>query len=151
MPDPSPKQQLAGFIAKYDPKIAAETKKVLLALRKRLPGAQELVYDNYNALAIGFSPSERTSQVGLSIAVYPKWISLFFFNGTKLKDPTKRLQGKGNQARHIVLTEGAKTLADADVAALMTQSLALSPIDPKQKPRLIIKSISAKQRPRRPA
>lgn len=61
MTAPSPKQQLDAFIAKYEPKIAAETKKVLAAIRKRLPGAQELVYDNYNALAIGFSPTERTS------------------------------------------------------------------------------------------
>lgn len=116
MPAPTPQRQLDGFIAKYDPAIAAETKKVLAAMRKRVPGARELVYDNYNALAIGFGPTERTSEVVLSIAVFPKWISLFFFNGTKLKDPKKLLKSKGNQARHIVLKAGAKTLADPDVA-----------------------------------
>jgi hypothetical protein len=151
MTAPSPKQQLDAFIAKYEPKIAAETKKVLAAMRKRLRGAQELVYDNYNALAIGFSPTDRTSEVVFSVAVYPRWISLFFFNATKLKDPKKLLKGSGTQARHIVLTGGAKTLADAEVSALMDQALKLAPLDPQQKRRLIIKSISAKQRPRRPA
>lgn len=151
MADPSPKQQLDGFIAKFEPKIASQTKKVLAAMRKRLPGMLELVYDNYNALAVGFGPTERASDVVFSIAVYPRWISLFLFQGTKLKDPTKRLKGAGAKARHIVLTEGAKTLADPDVAALMTQALKLSPPpSPGQKHRLIIKSISAKQRPRRP-
>ena len=51
MAAPSAKQQLAGFIAKFEPAIAAETKKVLAAMRKWLPGALELAYDNYNALA----------------------------------------------------------------------------------------------------
>ena len=145
--EPSAKQQLAGFIAKFEPAIAAETKKVLAAMRKRLPGALELVYDNYNALAIGFAPSERASQVIFSIAVYPRWISLFLFGGQKLKDPKKLLKGSGNTVRHIVL-QSAASLADPGVKALMDACLKFA--DPKQKHRLIIKSISVKQRPRRP-
>ena len=150
MAGPSPKQQLSGFLAKYDPAIAAEAKKVLAAMRKRLPGALELVYDNYNALAVGFAPSERVSDVIFSIAVYPRWISLFLFGGPKLKDTKKLLKGSGNTERHIVL-DGARMLADPDVRALMDQCLKIAdpPLDPKQKYRLIIKSISAKQRPRR--
>lgn len=86
-----------------------------------------------------------------SIAVYPRWISLFFFNGARLQDPKKRLKGSGTKARHIVLDDGAATLAQAEVSDLIDQSLKLSPLDPKQKYRLIVKSISAKQKPRRPA
>jgi hypothetical protein len=153
MAEPSPKKQLDAFIAKYDPKIAAETKKVLAAMRKRLPGMLELVYDNYNALAVGFGPTERTSEVVFSIAVFPRWISLFFFHGAKLKDPEKVLKGSGNQVRHIVLKDGAASLAEREVRTLMDQALKLAHVqpDPKQKHRLIIKSISAKQRPRRHA
>jgi hypothetical protein len=147
-----PANQLDGFIAKYTPEIAAATKKALAAMRKRLPGALELVYDNYNALAVGFGPTERTSDVIFSIAVYPRWVSLFFFHGAKLKDPKKRLKGSGGQVRHIVL-ESTAILADPDVVALMDQALANArvPLDPKQKHRIVIKSISAKQRPRRPS
>jgi hypothetical protein len=146
----SPKKQLDGFIAKFEPAIAAQAKKVLAAMRKRLPGALELVYDNYNALAIGFAPTERASNVIFSIAVYPRWISLFLFGGQKLKDPKKLLKGSGNTVRHIVLT-GAATLDDPDVRALMEACLKIADprLDPKQKHRLIIKSVSARQRPRR--
>lgn len=152
MAELSPKRQLDGFIAKFEPVIAAQAKKVLAAMRKRLPGALELVYDNYNALAVGFAPTERASDVIFSIAVYPKWVSLFLFGGPKLKDPKKLLKGSGNTVRHIVLKDGAGTLDEPDVKVLMDQCLKLAdpPLDPKQKYRLIIKSISAKQRPRRP-
>ena len=152
MPDPSPEKQLDGFIAKFSPEVASTTKKALAAMRKRLPGALELVYDNYNALAIGFSPSERTSNVIFSIAVYPRWVSLFFYHGAKLKDPKKVLKGSGTQVRHIVLDTVGR-LGEPDVVDLMDQALAKAkmPLDPKQKRRVIIKSISTKQRPRRPA
>lgn len=152
MAELSPKRQLDGFIAKFEPVIAAQAKKVLAAMRKRLPGALELVYDNYNALAVGFAPTERASDVIFSIAVYPKWVSLFLFGGPKLKDPKKLLKGTGNTVRHIVLKDGVGTLDEPDVKVLMDQCLKLAdpPLDPKQKYRLIIKSISAKQRPRRP-
>ena len=151
MAELSPKKQLDAFIAKFSPEVAAATKKALAAMRKRLPGALELVYDNYNALAIGFGPTERTSEVIFSIAVYPRWVSLFFYYGAKLKDPKKILKGSGTQVRHIVIDTTAR-LANSDVASLMDQALAQAkvPLDPKQKHRIVIKSISAKQRPRRP-
>ena len=151
MAEPSAKKQLDAFIAKFDPAVAAQTKKALVAMRKRLPGAIELVYDNYNALAIGFAPTERTSDVIFSIVVYPRWVSLFFYWGAKLKDPKKLLRGSGSQVRHFVF-ETPTLLANPDVNALMNQALANAkvPLDPKQKPRIVIKSIAANQRPRRP-
>ena len=39
-------------------------------LRKLLPGAIEMVYDNYNALVIGFSPTERPSDAVLSLVIF---------------------------------------------------------------------------------
>jgi hypothetical protein len=62
-------------------------------MRRRLPGATELIYDNYNALAIGFGPGERSSDAVFSIAVWPRWVSLFFLRGTRLHDPGKLLKG----------------------------------------------------------
>ena len=58
---PSPAKQLAGFIAKYDPAIQKQARACLTAVRKRLPAANQLVYDNYQFLAIGFSATERAS------------------------------------------------------------------------------------------
>lgn len=145
-------QQLSGFVEKYSPGIAALAKAVLARMRKRLPGAVELVYDNYNALAIGFGPSEKASEAIFSIALFPRWVSLFFLQGAGLQDPEQRLKGSGKRARHIVLKD-AGTLDEPAIQALMTQALktAVVPIDPAGKNRLVIKSISQKQRSRLPA
>ena len=90
----SPTAQLDAFLDKFTPDIAAQARVALRRMRARLPGAQELVYDNYNALAIGFSPTDRTSEALFSIAVFPRWVSLFFLqNGTCLRDPDCYLEG----------------------------------------------------------
>ncbi|HKQ76878.1 MAG TPA: DUF1801 domain-containing protein [Blastocatellia bacterium] len=151
MKDNTPEEQLAGFIARYTPEIGALAHEALAKMRARLPGAIELVYDNYNALAIGFGPTERASDVIFSIALYPRWVSLFFFNGVGLPDPQKLLKGSGKTVRHIVL-ENAADLDKPAVKALMKHALerADKPLDRENRSRIIIKSISAKQRPRRP-
>jgi hypothetical protein len=147
----SPEDQLAGFLSKFTPEIAAQAEATLAILRKRLPHALELVYDNYNALAIGFGPSERASEAILSIAIYPKWISLFFLQAKGLPDPAGILQGAGKVSRHIVLTKST-TLQEPPVQALIDEALARAKvqISPETGHKIIIKSVSAKQRPRRP-
>ena len=153
MKEKSPSVQLNGFLAKFTPEIATRAKAALVKMRKILPGAIELVYDNYNALAIGFAPTERASDVIFSIALYPRWISLFFFqSGTRLTDSKGLLKGSGTKVRHIVL-ESADDLDKQDIRVLMTEALELAaiPFDASQKNRMVIKSISANQRPRRPS
>lgn len=148
----SPEEQLESFISKFTPEIAAQTRAVLARMRARLPGAIELVYDNYNALAIGFSPTEKTSNGIFSIAVFPRWVSLFFLDGVGLPDPDHLLQGNGNVVRHIVLTS-PEMLDTPAVKRLMNAALARAgtKIDSSKPNRLVIKSISAKQRSRRPS
>lgn len=46
----APDRQLAGFLAKYTPEVAAVATAALARTRKQLPGAVELVYDNYNVM-----------------------------------------------------------------------------------------------------
>jgi hypothetical protein len=149
--DKSPESQLADFIAKYTPEIGALAQVALTKMRARLPGAVELVYDNYNALAIGFGPTERTSEALFSIALFPRWISLFFLQGANHPDPQNLLKGSGKVARHIVLTDAADMDKPA-VQALIAHALegADIPIESTEPGRIVIKSISAKQRPRRP-
>lgn len=149
--DGSTEARLAEFIARYTPEVAEVARGALARMRARLPGATELVYDNYNALAIGFGPGERASEAVFSVALFPRWVSLFFLHGAGLPDPEKRLKGKGNQARHVVLGSAAD-LDDPAVQALIAAALAAAPrpIDPARPGRIVIKSISAKQRPRRP-
>lgn len=151
MIDGTPASRLAGFLGKYEPAVAAFTKGALALLRRRLPGAFELIYDNYNALVIGFSPTATSSAAVFSIAVYPRWVNLFFAQGARLPDPKKVLQGSGNQVRHIVLSSPDDICAP-DVEALIRAALkrAGDPFDPARRRRLIVKSVASKQRPRRP-
>lgn len=147
----SAEKQLDRFLDAYTPEIAELARKVLVKLRKRLPYAMELVYDNYNALAIGFAPSERASEGIFSIALYPKHINFFFLQGAKLPDPDGLLKGEGSVVRHILL-ENEKTLDQPDVKAMMAIAMKMAevPFDTATKYKLVIKSVSPKQRPRRP-
>jgi hypothetical protein len=143
--------QLDSFIDKYTPEVAALTRALLAKMEARLPGAQILVYDNYNALAIGFARNDKAGQALLSLAVMPKWVTLCFLWGVGLDDPEGRLKGGGSRVRHIRL-HTAEALDDPYVERLIAETLATTdwPLDPAEPRRLIIKSISAKQRPRRP-
>jgi hypothetical protein len=151
MTDPSPEEQLAGFLAKYEPEIARQAREAIDKMRLRLPGAIQMVYDNYNGLVVGFGPTEKASEAIFSIVVFPRYFSLCFLQGTKVPDPQKLLQGNGNVARHIRL-DPPETLDRPEVQEVMTAAMAsaVKPIDPGKPGKLVIKSISAKQRPRRP-
>ena len=151
MKPPSPEKQLASFIAKFTPEMATFIRGARKTMRERLPGALALVYDNYNFFVIGYGPSERASEAIFSLAAHAKGVSLCFLHGAGLPDPKGLLRGSGNVVRNIRL-ETAATLDRADVRALMMTALerSTSPINPKGVHRLIIKSVSAKQRPRRP-
>ncbi|MGN6818497.1 MAG: hypothetical protein ACTHJR_07485 [Sphingomonas sp.] len=146
----TPQEQLDGFIDKYTPEIAATIRRAVAMVAARLPGATVLVYDNYNALAIAFGASEKMRSTVCSVAGYPRWVSLFLSNGPTLPDPEGLLEGEGGTVRHVKLI--GDRMDSPAVAALIdaaAASVAL-PIDPAGEGRLIIKSISAKQRPRRP-
>jgi hypothetical protein len=146
----SPSKQLAGFIAKFDTRVGKLIRSTRLAVRQRFPTATEIVYDNYNFLALGFCSSERPSDCVVSLAANAKGVGLCFYYGATLPDPDGILHGNGNQARFIHL-ESAATLANPAVEALLKAAVkqAKNPMPTTGKGRTIIKSISAKQRPRR--
>jgi len=93
-------QQFETFLKKYDPAVAYEGKKCLAKLRKLVPGAIEMVYDNYNFLVVGSCPMDDSY--------------------------VRTLIGHALKRAKVGIPIG-------------------------QKRQFIIKSVSAKQRPRRPA
>lgn len=145
----SPNEQLTEFIAKYSPEIQGQAHAVLAKMRERLPNAVEMVYDSYNALVCGFSPTEKPSEAVFSIVLYPRYIAICFIQGAAMPDPHGILQGKGNQVRWIRLSSPAD-LDRPDVVETMDLALAHAQksFDPLQPRQLTIRSISAKQRPR---
>src|ERR1700688_845109 len=95
--------QLDSFLAKYTPEIEAFARRALAKMRKLVPGAIEMVYDNFNWLVIGFGASERPSEALFSIVLPPKAVTLCFLQGAGLPDPAGLLQGSGNVVRNIRL------------------------------------------------
>jgi hypothetical protein len=142
--------RLAGFIAKFDTADQKLIRAVRRAMRKRFPSAHELAYDNYNFFVIGYSPTERPSDAVLSIAAGSSGVGLCFIHGAKLPDPKKVLMGSGKQTRFIRVGS-VDVLARPEVDALLAAAVARSrmPFPPSGRGKLIIRSVSAKQRPRR--
>ncbi len=144
----SPAQQLAAFVAKYEPAVGKLFRATRAVMRRRFPTATELVYDNYQFLAVGYCASDRATSCVVSLAVSPKGVALSFYRGAALPDPHGVLLGEGKQNRFIRLVSAA-TLTEPDVMALLDAAEVQTPLPASGKGRTIIKSISAKQRPRR--
>ncbi len=144
--------QLAGFVARYDPAVGRLVRATRAAMRRRFPTAWELVYDNYQFLAIGYSATERASDCIASLAVSPRGVALSFYYGSTLPDPQRILLGSGNQNRFVRLS-GAATLEEPAVKALLRAAIAQArtPLPKSGRGRTVIKSVSARQRPRRAA
>ena len=142
--------QLARFIAKFEPATAKLIRRVRRELGKRLPTATELVYDNYNFFVIGYSATERPSDCIVSIAAAANGVGLSFYHGADLPDPHKILLGSGSQNRFVRLPS-VKTLDEPAVRGLILAAIrqAKTPLPRTGGGRTIIRSVSAKQRPRR--
>jgi hypothetical protein len=146
----SAERQLRSFIAKFNAPDQRRIRAVRAALRKRLPIANELVYDNYNFFVIGYSPTEKPSDAVVSMAARANGVGLCFIYGAELSDPKRLLLGSGKQTRFIRL-DSADRLVDPGVEALIAQAVAKMdvPFSARGGGKLIIRSIAAKQRPRR--
>jgi hypothetical protein len=145
-----PERQLKGFIAKFEPKHQTLIRAARKALRKRFPTGYELAYDNYNFFVIGYGSTERPSDAIVSMAAGSNGIGLCFIHGASLPDPHKILLGSGNQTRFIRL-ESVDVLTCPEVEALLAAAIARAKtsLPVRGRGKLIIRSVSAKQRPRR--
>ena len=118
------------------------------------PKANELIYDNYNAVAFGWSPTDKVGHTICSIAVgrSSKNVHFGFYWGKEIADPDKILLGQGNQYRYILVPD-RKKFPKAYMKRLVNEAYtnALSKVkDQKQiiHGQTIVKSISANRRDR---
>jgi hypothetical protein len=146
----TPEQQLKGFIAKFEPKHQTLIRAVRKGLRKLFPTANEIVYDNYNFFVIGYCSTERPSDCFISIAAAANGVGISFFWGARIAGPHKLLVGSGKQNRFLRF-DSAKILARPEVVDLLQAAAdyGKNPLPEQGHGKLIIQSISAKQRPRR--
>jgi len=96
-------KDLLKFIKPYP----QEVQEMALWLREFVwdlyPKTNELIYDNYNAVAFGWSVTEKLGHTFCSVAVLPKYVHFGFYWGSQIADPDKLLLGKGNQYRYIIV------------------------------------------------
>src|SRR5262245_10893598 len=98
-------KDLIKFLAPFD----EQTQSLVYWIRDFVwdlyPTANELIYDNYNALAIGWSLTDKVGHTFCSIAVWRTGATIHFgfYWGSEIADPEKKLLGKGNQYRYLLV------------------------------------------------
>ena len=94
-------KELKQFLAPY----SKQVQETVLWLRDFVwdlyPGCNELIYDNYNAVAFGWSTSDKLGDTFCSIAAFKDFAHFGFYWGNQITDPEKKLSGNGNQYRYI--------------------------------------------------
>lgn len=120
---------------------------------KLYPKANELIYDNYNAVAFGWSPTDRMGDLFCSVAVGRSSYNVHFgfYWGSKIEDPKGILLGEGNQYRYILVHKKSE-FPKAYIKKLIKEAYAYSITKMKvnrQVPQgtTITKSISTSKRP----
>ena len=145
----SAEAELRTLIHKFAPTHLRLIGAMRRSLLKRLPTAQEVVYEYREWFVISYSPNEHGYEGVLAIRASANGVKLYFNRGKELPDPPKLLQGSGSQTRSIDV-EGMSTLARPEVARLIDEAIARNrvPFARAGRGSVVIRSASAKQ-PRR--
>ncbi|HJQ98961.1 MAG TPA: hypothetical protein VJ826_11660 [Candidatus Polarisedimenticolaceae bacterium] len=142
----TPEAQLRSLMGKFDPEDQKLIRAVRSAVRKRLPAANELLYDYKTFFVITYSATDRPTDGVASIAARPDGVRLYLMQAPQLPDPKKLLIGSGKQARYIRL-ESARQLAHPDVEALIAAAIdkAGAPLPPKGRGGLVTRTFAGKR------
>lgn len=145
----TPLQQLRAAIQPFDPPVQRLIRATRSALRRAFPTANELVYDGYNFLAIGFCSALNASSCLASVAAHARGVSISFYHGSRLPDPGRRLEGAGKQNRFVRVTSSAVLKEPAVQQLLRAAARDVAPPLPRTgKGQLVIKSVVSKRRSR---
>lgn len=100
-----PNPELKKFIEPYDGGIQKLTIQLRNFVTDLVPEANELIWDNYNAVALAYSKSKKLKDAFCHIAIYSKHVNFGFNRGTELSQTDIPLQGKGKLIRHITVKD----------------------------------------------
>lgn len=120
-----PHQEFTKFIAPYDDGIQELTLELRNFITGLVPQANELIWDNYNAVALAYSKSERLKDAFCHIAVYSKHVNFGFNRGAELTSGTLILNGKGKLIRHIAIKD-IKSFPMNEIRVLIWEAVGLS-------------------------
>lgn len=146
-------KDLSKFLKPFSPEVRALAMKIRAFIWDNYPKSNELIYDNYNAVAVGWSPTDRVGHIFCTFAIYrsSSAIQFGFWWGAELKDTKKIFLGEGNQYRFIRVAR-YEDLPIAYLKKLMKEAYSNSLAKVKDKSQLmtgqtIMKSSSGKRRP----
>ena len=146
--EPNPK--LKDFIQPYDLQIQRLTMELRSFITALVPKANELIWDNYNAVAMAYSKSEKLKDAFCHISVYAKHVNFGFNRGAELTQSDLKLAGKGKLIRHITLRD-MHSFPKFEIEKLVWEAVGISEqmnanlLDKISEPKSIVMSISKKK------
>lgn len=120
-----PNPQLKEFIAAYDPFIQQLTLDLRSFITDLVPGANELIWDNYNAVAIAYAKSEKLKDAFCHIAIYRQYVNFGFNRGAELTNQSLKLNGKGKLIRHITVRD-FESFPKEDVKSMILEAVEIA-------------------------
>ncbi len=145
-----PHPELSNFMQPYSIEIQQLAMQLRGFIVDLVPEANELIWDNYNAVALAYSKSEQLKDAFCHIAMYTNHINFGFNRGAQLTGHDVKLLGTGKLIRHIKVKR-FKEFKTQEIAQLIKQAVIISETRNKglekatNTPRSIVMSVSAKK------
>ena len=121
----TPHPKLKSFLSAY----SQEIQELALSLRgfilEQVPETNELIWDNYNALAIAYSKSDKLKDAFCHIALYTNHVNFGFNRGAELRKDLLTLEGKGTLIRHIKVTS-MDLFPEAEIKTLLYDAVSIA-------------------------
>ena len=145
-----PNPQLKEFIKPYDKQIQDLTLALRDFITDLVPESNELIWDNYNAVAIAYSKSEKLKDAFCHIAVYSGHVNFGFNRGAELSPTSIKLNGKGKLIRHISI-KNFHSFPKKEIKGMIWEAVGISEklnnqlTEKNSKPKSIVMSVSEKK------
>ena len=143
--------ELQNLLLPYHSNIQELTLKLRNFIIETEPTCNELIWDNYNAVAIAYAKSDKLKDAFCHIAVYSNYVNFGFNRGAELIKSEVKLSGKGKLIRHITVSN-FETFPKNEMKQLLSEAISLSEsinpelINAKIQSKSIVMSISEKKR-----
>ncbi len=116
---------LLHFLSPYNSIIPELTLQLRNFVLKNVPITNELIWDNYNAVAIAYSKSDKLKDAFCHISVYKNHVNFGFNRGAELSNSSVKLLGKGKLIRHISLSN-FESFPQSDILKMLNEAISLS-------------------------
>ena len=142
-----PNPQLIKFLEPYSDRIQKLTIELRNFITELVPESNELIWDNYNAVAMAYSKSEKLEDAFCHIAVYSGYVNFGFNRGAELSQTNIKLDGKGKLIRHISVKD-FQSFPREELKSMIWEAVGISEklnnqlTEKNSKPKSIVMSIS---------